>query len=471
MKVWSEKELLVPALSLIAKQSRGLDTTELISQLEQLVVPEGTDLLPYKGRSDSAFSQKVRNLISHNTLLKYVQKTEDGRMVINDDGYAFLVESKEISKYSIDIENNDDFTDENTGKIIPLKTIELDNIYLSVSDLKRRFERIKTGCMNEGLILDPAYQRGADIWTKASKSLFIESILLNIPIPSIYLSEDINGNLVVIDGRQRLTTLFDYIDGKFKLTDLSLLEELNGKKFTDLSHQYSKYKAKLEDRSLHIAKLRYGTDETYIIETFSRVNTKGARLNAQEIRNALHQGKSTRLLNEISEHYSAGNEIIDTKRMKDKYLILRYFAMKKIYNTLVSGKLSAFESITQYLGYIMEDMNRMPDDVISEMKIDFISSYNRAINVFGKSEAFRLKSGLPINMILFEITLLFTSILKNCNDETIKLALNMFIESDINENESGETLFEKNIRYHRDSKENIEQRLHWVIQIANLLNI
>jgi hypothetical protein len=238
-----------------------------------------------------------------------------------------------------------------------------------------------------------------------------------------------------------------------------------------LTAHYSKHKAKIEDRSLHIAKIRFGTDETYIIETFSRVNTRGSRLNAQEIRNALHQGKSTILLNEISEHYKGDYEIIDTKRMKDKYLILRYFAMRRMYDLLEKNIAVGFKSITGYLGQTMDMMNNFSDDEITDLKYDFISAYERAIKVLGRSEAFRLKTGLPINMILFEITLLFSSLLKECNDETFKISIEMFVKSDMTEQKIAETPFERNIKYHRDSKENIEERLEWVRRIVETLSI
>ncbi len=482
-KIYSEKDLILPALKLISESQEGMNTTELKERLRSTLKPCGHDLDILQGRNDDVFSQKVRNLISHKTLNKYVD-IANGKYHINKDGLEFIEQNaenlsqinideledyseNEEDNYSADIEKNDDFRDENAGFDATDKSIAVDNMYLSVSDLKRKYDRLKNGITANTLKLDESFQRNGGIWGKKNKSLLIESVVLNIPIPSIYLSEDKEGTLIVIDGRQRLSTLFDYMDDKFRLSGLSIMSELNGKKFSQLVGDLSKYKSKIEDRSLHVAKIRYGTDETFIVETFERVNTKGARLNAQEIRNALHQGKSTALLNDISDLYDGENEIIEKSRMKDKYLILRYIAMKLYYEELKKNNKVEFKSITDYLASVMKYLNRMSDEKINTIKNDFISSYDRAIKIFGKKQAFRLSNKTPINMIVFETTLLLVSLLREKSDDEIRKAVNDLILYDVdkeslNKNENYETPFEINIKYHRDSKENIEERLHWI---------
>lgn len=463
----TEKELIIPALRLIAEQTKGLSTTELIQLLRQELKPSDKDLEILKGRNDDVFSQKVRNLISHKSIEKYVEIT-DGKMKINDNGLSYLSSQidKNIDEYSADIENNDDFREENTDCEFNFKMAEPDNIYLSVSDLKRKYDRAVNGNLENALILSPYYQRYDGIWSLKDKSLFIESIILNIPIPSIYLSEDSRGNLIVIDGRQRLSTLFEFMDEKkgFKLHGLSILRELNGYKFSKLLGDKEKFRSKIEDRSLHIAKLRYGTDETFIIETFERVNTKGAKLNAQEIRNAIHHGKSTDLLNDISDYYCGENKIIDKKRMKDKYIVLRYFAMQFFYNSICENKNVDFKSISDYLSKIMIKINSLNNEDIEELRKNFIIIYDRAKSIF-KEKAFRLDEKLPINMILFEMTLIIVNELKNKSDKEIIDTFNSYLNWNAVDNLDRETSFEKNIKYHRDSKENIQDRLLFIKKI------
>lgn len=84
------------------------------------------------------------------------------------------------------------------------------------------------------IILDPDYQRNY-IWDNKKASLLIESILLNIPIPVIYASEDANGKWIVVDGLQRLYSLKRYYANELKLTGLETLPELNGKNYEGLS--------------------------------------------------------------------------------------------------------------------------------------------------------------------------------------------------------------------------------------------
>lgn len=466
--VISEKELIVPALKLIAEQTKGLTTTELIKLLRQELKPTGRDIEILNGRNDDVFSQKVRNLISHKSIEKYIEVI-DGKMQINDNGLSYLSMQidNDIDEYSAEIENNDNFREENSDCELNFKMSEPDNIYLSVSDLKRKYDRATNGNLENSLILSPYYQRYDGIWSLKDKSLFIESIILNIPIPSIYLSEDSKGNLIVIDGRQRLSTLFEFMDEKkgFRLQGLSILKELNGYKFNKLVGDKEKFRSKIEDRSLHIAKLRYGTDETFIIETFERVNTKGAKLNAQEIRNAIHHGKSTDLLNDISDYYCGENKIIDKKRMKDKYIVLRYFAMQFFYNSICENKNVDFKSISDYLSKIMIKINSFSNEEVEALKENFIKIYDRAKSVF-KERAFRLDIKLPINMILFEMTLIIVNELMTKSDNEIIEAFNSYLNWNDTENLERETSFEKNIKYHRDSKENIQERL---LYIKNLM--
>lgn len=460
-KTYTERELIMPALLAISNKVDGLTTSELIKTLIDSLSPQGHDAEIISGRNDTYFSQKVRNLISHKSLNKYIVE-QNGRMVINEAGINYIMDNSS-DYYSAELENNDDFRDENEGYVFEDTSIQVDNLYLSVSDLKRKFDRQKIGISANTLKLDEPFQRAGGIWSRKNKSLFIESIILNIPIPSIYLSEDKEGSLIVIDGRQRLSTLFDFINDKFRLSGLSIMKELNNKKFSNFTGELEKYKSKIEDRSLHIAKIRYGTDETFIIETFERVNTKGARLNAQEIRNALHQGQSTKLLNQISDIYVGDNEIIDKKRMKDKYLILRYFAMRLYYNKIRDSKSVVFKSITDYLANVMQEINGYDDLLVESFKKNFCQVYDRALLILGKEKAFRVKVGKPINMIIFEMQLLITALLYDKTDLEIKMAMDKLLVFGSDDNE---TDFDKNMKYHRDSKENIEQRLKWVKAIV-----
>lgn len=474
-KPYSENDLTLPALKIIYETSKdggeGITTSSLIEKLREILNPAEEDLAVLKDRKDDKFSQKVRNLISHKKIDKYICKRNEDKntkLVITEEGINYLIKNNEFdNEYSGNITKNDDFLDENEN-YKPYRKSRVENIYLSIADLKRKSDRfIKNKEKNNALYLDAPFQRGANIWNSIKKSLLIESVLLDIPIPSIYLAEDINGNFIVVDGRQRLSAFFDFIDNKFKLKGLKLLNKLNGKNFSQLKGNEEKYRAKIEDKSLHIAKICFDSDETFIIETFSRVNTTGVRLNAQEIRNALHQGQSTRLLNEISENFDKDEKIVSKTRMKDKYLVLRFFAMDKFYRDMIVGNDIKFYSISEYLAAVMEEINKYSDEKISEFKENFIKIFKRAINILGEENAFRLKKETPLNMILFETTLLLIKYQNEKTDEEIRKSLDLFMNNDSVVEENKETPFLKNIKYHRDSETNIRQRLDWIKKIVD----
>ena len=142
-KIYSESELIIPALKIISEKTDGIMTAELIIALREELKPSGDDVKPLKGRNDDAFSQKVRNLISHKRLLKYVEINND-HMFINELGLTFIADNTE-DEYSPYIEQNDDFRDENYSTELFEQSTQPDNIYLSVSDLKRKYDRYLNG--------------------------------------------------------------------------------------------------------------------------------------------------------------------------------------------------------------------------------------------------------------------------------------------------------------------------------------
>ena len=101
--------------------------------------------------------------------------------------------------------------------------------------------------------------------------------------------------------------------------------------------------------------------------------------------------------------------------MKDKYLILRYFAMKFYYQQIKQGNNVEFVTISDYLSATMKKINAMEDSQIDDMREDFIRTYDRAKSVFG-TMAFKLDEKLPINMILFDVTLIIVAELKKSID-------------------------------------------------------
>jgi hypothetical protein len=224
-----------------------------------------------------------------------------------------------------------------------------------------------------------------------------------IPIPPIYLFENQDGIKQVVDGRQRLSCLFDYINDRFKLVALKILTAENGKKFSDL---IPLLQAKIEDYHILAYTIQHPTPEKIKFEIFERVNRGGTRLNNQEMRHALYFGKATQLLNKLSElesFLSATDKGISAKRMKDKYLILRFLGFY-ILRTNQLGNLEYQSDIDEFLAAVMKQINGDDDSQLVELEQIFITAMTNCCKVLGNN-AYRFDNPerlRPINMGLFE---------------------------------------------------------------------
>src|SRR5664280_35037 len=134
----------------------------------------------------------------------------------------------------------------------------------------------------------PSFQR-RDRWDAGKQSLLIESFLTNIPVPPVYLAEDVAqlGSYAVIDGKQRLTAISLFFSDKLVLRGLTRLERLNGLKYSQLPIEI---RNPLGMKNLRITTLLRQSSEDLKHEVFLRLNTGGEILNAQEIRNVAYRG-------------------------------------------------------------------------------------------------------------------------------------------------------------------------------------
>jgi hypothetical protein len=292
----------------------------------------------------------------------------------------------------------------------------------SVYEVKRRHNERKT------LELAPSYQREGNIWDTKRKSELIESILMGMPLPVFYFFSDVNGVWQVVDGRQRLTTLFDFLENKFALAkDLNILKEICGKKFEELPPFQQGI---IEDYSLHINLIKPPTPDRVKFDIFDRVNRGGISLNNQEMRNAIYQGKATELLNELAKNQdflTVTEKSVSDKRMKDKYIILRFIAFyllksESYKNILLDERNNPIEyrsDIDDLLGKIMQFINRADESLVSELKEVFNQTMHNVLHVFGAG-CFRVSNyidnngkNLPVNMAWFE------SLAYLCSDDRI----------------------------------------------------
>lgn len=200
--------------------------------------------------------------------------------------------------------------------------------------------------------LQPGYQRST-IWDRKRKSRLIESLLVNVPIPPIYLYEVEFNEYEVMDGLQRISTIIEYLSNDFVLQDLELWSDLNGYSYNELPEEL---KRSINRRYLSAIIILKESNKSKEKEEeikqfiFERLNTGGMELSPQEIRNALYRGKFNEMINEVVSYSKfvemIGNQKKKMTRMEDRELVLRFFAYKSSFENNV--RLGTKEALDLY---------------------------------------------------------------------------------------------------------------------------
>lgn len=171
-------------------------------------------------------------------------------------------------------------------------TLHRDSTNMTIAEF---YERFKLGKYN----FDPPYQRRGDVWSNEKKSFLIDSVLKNFPMPPIFLHQRINDETGVtqydvIDGKQRLSAIVDFIENRVALPEN--FDEgsfgnslLNGVYFDDLSEDFADYRKQLWRYTISVEYIESNEDST-VDEIFDRLNRNGEPLEPQELRNARYHG-------------------------------------------------------------------------------------------------------------------------------------------------------------------------------------
>jgi uncharacterized protein with ParB-like and HNH nuclease domain len=233
------------------------------------------------------------------------------------------------------------------------------------------------------LVLDPEWQRNY-VWTSKAASRLIESFLIDLPVPVIYLARDAQGTYEVIDGLQRLTSVFKFFDGDLRLTGLEIRPELNGKIFKALERPLQN---KLRDVTVRTFELAPNTSKDLMFVIFERLNSGGTALNDMEIRNCLYRGSLNRLIKELAvadDLKSCVNQPNIAKRMMDRLLVLRFLAFyERTY-------LKATKGLKKFLNDFLDAYRNPPQTKLHEFEREFRKAMRSSVTVFGEY-GFRLR--------------------------------------------------------------------------------
>ena len=257
-------------------------------------------------------------------------------------------------------------------------------------------------------LLNPEYQRRKR-WDNTRKSRLIESFIMNVPIPPIFLYEVYYSIYEVMDGQQRLTAIYDFYKGRFELKGLEYWQELNGRKYHNLPEQV---KRGIDRRYLSSIVLLQETaktpEEAESLKriVFERLNSGGEKLTPQETRNALYNGKFNQLCMELARNdlfrkmwqLPLESEVEDLllkseeelkqedksdvsarlelyRKMEDVELVLRFFAYRYL------GQLKS--PLDGFLDNYLRQANSWPDKVLNELESVFNQTIGLVHTVFG----------------------------------------------------------------------------------------
>lgn len=247
--------------------------------------------------------------------------------------------------------------------------------------------------------LDPEYQR-RHRWSVERKSRLIESFLMNVPVPPVFLYERDLARFEVMDGRQRLTALSEFYADQFALAGLQYWSDLDGRKYSQLP---SKVRDGIDRRyisSVILLKETAATEEQAAMlkkMVFERLNSGGVKLGSQETRNAVYNGPLNQLCLKLSENETfrrmwgipldpkpeeneeedvaetvdestqAGKRMFE--KMEDVELVLRFFAYRQI-QSFKAG----LNKISEFLDRFLIEGNRFPEAVLIAYRSMFESS-------------------------------------------------------------------------------------------------
>jgi organic radical activating enzyme len=263
--------------------------------------------------------------------------------------------------------------------------------------------------------LAPDFQREF-VWSQAKQVLLIESILLGIPLPAFYFNQDSSGAFQVVDGVQRLTTIRLFMSNKLTLVDthLAYLKDLAGNTY-DTLEPVLRRRFGLTQLVAHVIEPQ--TPEEVKFDIFSRVNTGGEPLHAQEIRHCMSKARSRQLLRELVENASFdkatafafwtrapdGGRMRTSRRMADRELALRFCAFR-------STPVEDYRRATSLDGFLLDFTRRLDREFTDVQMIDFRTAFEQSMTncaeILGDA-AFRrwapeAQRRGPINRAVFE---------------------------------------------------------------------
>lgn len=274
--------------------------------------------------------------------------------------------------------------------------------------------------LRQSIVLDPSFQR-RDAWNLDQKSRFIESLILNLPVPQIVLAEAPNrgGNFIVLDGKQRLLSILQFWglgEGKnneFGLSGLKILKRLKGSTQQKLKSLKSSGDSDLYNgmltHTIRTVVIKNWPNDAFLHTVFVRLNTGSLQLSPQELRQALFPGPFSKFIDLRSSESVAIQELLGIagpdRRMRDIETLARYL-MFKMFMTDYSGRMR--EALDNTYKSLNKGWSRDEDAVREECQLFERSVYVLA-DVFGMDEIARKPGSTSFNRAIFDFLIFYAS--------------------------------------------------------------
>ena len=271
--------------------------------------------------------------------------------------------------------------------------------------------------------LNPRYQR-RNAWNSTRKSLFIESLILGLPIPQIILAEEQGqrGRFIVIDGKQRLLAIRQFASDpndpdfrQLKLTGLEDRQDLNGVTYDKLRSDtvFQSDLNNFENQTVRTVVIRGWEHERYLYSVFLRINTGSVQLSPQELRQALHPGGFSDFIDDVSIRSAPLKSALKLKqpdfRMRDVELVLRWFAYQNFAQTYAGDLKKFLDSTTKSFNKDWDADQQRYEDQAAQLDESLLATRK----IFGEKGELRKWNGAKyervINRAVFDIMTFYFS--------------------------------------------------------------
>jgi hypothetical protein len=308
---------------------------------------------------------------------------------------------------SEELEGLDDTPEISAGDDYPLDSVMVRSETRTVAEVVKRIKQ-------ERYILNPDFQR-AFVWKDDKQSKLIESCVMRIPLPVLYVAEGRDGRIIVVDGQQRLNTFVRFLENKLVLQGLGENHPLNGHRFRGLPINIQE---RIEDTQLTLYILDKDAPDRAKLDIFERVNS-GVPLTRQQMRNAIYGGAATRWLADAANDdafIKVTGGSLRSETMRDREALNRFCAFR-----LIGWQHYPAGDMDKFCGDALTRMNAMSRSELAQLRRSLNGSLKLNYRLFGrhafrKSLAVRRRHAARsvLNIALFDVC---SVLLTNIDDE------------------------------------------------------